>query len=278
MKAGIIGLGLMGGSLGLALKEIRYFDKVVGYIRNTKHKDDIFRLALVDELVEFDEITKCDVIFLAVPVDTIMAILQELDGKIKEDCTIIDMGSTKEKISKDSPISIRKNLVPAHPMTGTEFSGPTASKYGLYKDKIVVLCDLEESGKKQSDIAIDIFKKIGMNIIYMHSHEHDRHAAFISHLPHALSYSLANSVLSQEDPQSILAMAAGGFRDMSRLAKSSPDMWCDIFRQNKNFVLEAMERYERDFMTIKKFIEDENWDGIYTFMEKANILHKIIKN
>jgi prephenate dehydrogenase len=136
---------------------------------------------------------------------------------------------------------------------------------------------LENSGEAQSELAIDIFKKIGMNIVYMDSHSHDRHAAFISHLPHAISYSIANSVLSQENPQSILTLAAGGFRDMSRLAKSSPDMWCDIFKQNRSFLLESMERFEKDFLTIKKFVEDENWDGVYTWMEKANLLHKIIK-
>lgn len=275
MTAGIIGLGLMGGSLGLALKELRYFDKVYGFVRSNKYRDDIFRLGLVDALLDSNEIKKCDVIFIAIPVDGIVKWLKDLEGHIKEDATIIDLGSTKEKIVELVPKSIRKNLVAAHPMTGTEHFGPLASQYGLYQDKIVVLCDLEDSGKHQSDTAIELFKKIGMNIVYMNSTEHDRHAAFISHMPHALSYAIANSVLSQEDPRSILTLAAGGFRDMSRLAKSSPDMWSDIFKQNRGFLLEAMESFEKDFKSFKKLVEDENWDGVHALMEKANLLHKV---
>ena len=134
-------------------------------------------------------------------------------------------------------ITIRSNFVTAHPMTGTEKFGPKAAIPKLYENKVVVLCDMEKSGEYQREVAKKLFSSIGMKLVFMGSAEHDRHAAFISHMPHALSFSLANSVMKQEDAASIIALAGGGFRDMSRIAKSSPHMWEDIFRQNSyNFV------------------------------------------
>ena len=148
MVAGIIGLGLMGGSLGLALKEIKYFDKILGYDHNIEHQKEAIELNLIDKIVNFEELKKVDILFLAVPVDGIIKILKNLRD-IKNSMTIIDLGSTKEKIINSCPKEIKQNLIPAHPMTGTEKFGPSASVQGLYKDKIVVLCDLESVGDRQ---------------------------------------------------------------------------------------------------------------------------------
>ena len=275
MVAGIIGLGLMGGSLGLALKEIKYFDKILGYDHNIEHQKEAIELNLIDKIVNFEELKKVDILFLAVPVDGIIKILKNLRD-IKNSMTIIDLGSTKEKIINSCPKEIKQNLIPAHPMTGTEKFGPSASVQGLYKDKIVVLCDLESVGDRQRELSIELFEKIGMKIIKMPSHEHDIHAAFISHLPHAISYALANTVLSQENPESILALAAGGFRDMSRIAKSNPDMWTDIFKQNRTFLLQSIELFEKELSKIKSVIQKEEWDKVHKSMKEAGKLHKIL--
>lgn len=275
MVAGIIGLGLMGGSLGIALKEIKYFDKIIGLDHNKTHQKEAMELNLVDEIVEFEEIKKVDVLFLAIPVDGIINVLKNLKD-INSNMVIIDLGSTKDKIVKSCPKSIRKNFIAAHPMTGTEKFGPTASLKGLYEDKIIVLCDLKDSGKKQRELAIDIFNKLQMKIVKMDSHSHDIHAAFISHLPHAISYALANTVLAQEDPKSILTLAAGGFRDMSRIAKSNPDMWTDIFKQNKHFLLESIEIFEKELSKIKKVLKEEDWEKVHKCMERAGKLHEIL--
>jgi len=116
-----------------------------------------------------------------------------------------------------------------------------------------------------------------MNLHYMKAHEHDRHAAFISHLPHAISYSLANVVLAQEDKENILTLAAGGFRSMSRLAKSSPHMWEDIFRQNRNNMLESIELFENELSQMKKIIKEENYDELHEKMQNANKLQEIFQ-
>ena len=275
MNVGIIGLGLMGGSLALSLKKLDFIGDIVGYDHNEKHTHDALELGLVDRIVSFDEIKECEIIFLAIPVNGVIAALQDLQD-VKRDTTIIDLGSTKEKIVASVPPKIRKNFVAAHPMTGTENFGPHAALEGLYENKVVVLCDLEESGANQRKIARKIFKALNMKKYFMGSHEHDRHAAFISHMPHAISYSIANTVLKQEQKHNILALAAGGFRSMSRLAKSSPYMWEDVFRQNKENLLEAITLFEAELQNLKEDIINDEWDKVHQEMANANKLHDIL--
>ena len=274
MKVGIIGLGLMGGSLALSLKNLPFIHEIVGSDHNKEHQKQALELSLVKKIVEFEEIKKCDLIILAVPVDGIISIINQLTD-IDEKTTIIDFGSTKEKIVRSIPDKIRKNVVAAHPMTGTEFFGPYAAIEGLYTNSVVVLCDLEDSGEHQKETAIKLFDALCMKISYMHAHEHDRHTAFISHMPHAISYSLANTVIKQENREDILTLAAGGFRSMSRLAKSSPAMWEDVFKQNKDNVLEAIELFEKELQNFKKHIKDENWKELHKDMQDANTLYNI---
>ncbi len=275
MKVGIVGLGLIGGSFGLSLKKSDLSVEILGFDHNKVHSQDALKLELVDKIVSFEEIKFCDVIILAIPVEGIIASLVNLVD-IDENTTIIDLGSTKYKITQMIPHSIRKNFVAAHPMAGIEKFGPTAAFDTLYEDQTVVLCDIEESGDLQQKRAIEIFEKIGMNIVYMGAKEHDLHAAYISHLPHAISYALANSVLSQEDPKSILALAAGGFRGMSRIAKSSPDMWSDVFKQNRENLLITLDTFSDELERIQKMIVNEDWDDIKEWMQNATTLHKIL--
>ncbi|MDD2790066.1 MAG: prephenate dehydrogenase [Sulfurimonas sp.] len=275
MNVAIVGLGLMGGSLALSLKKLDFIDEIVGSDHNTQHQADALKLDLVDKIVSFEDVKKYDIIILAIPVNGIITALQNLTN-IPEHTTVIDLGSTKEIILASVPHVIRKNFVAAHPMTGTENFGPHAALEGLYEDKVVVLCDLEESGELQSTLAKKIFKSIGMKKYFMKSHEHDRHAAFISHMPHAISYSLANTVMKQENKRNILLLAAGGFRSMSRLAKSSPTMWEDIFRQNKKNLLEAIELFEGELTSLKTSIQNDEWEKVNQTMQQGSELHHVL--
>jgi prephenate dehydrogenase len=275
MKIGIVGLGLMGGSLALSLRKLSFVSNIYGLDHNEEHQKEALRLNLVEKIIDLQELCTLDLIVLAIPVNGIIKSLQSLEGRISETTTIIDLGSTKEAILKAVPPSIRKNFVAAHPMTGTEHHGPGAALHGLYHDKVVVLCDLEESGTLQQETAVRIFSGIHMRLSYMHAHEHDRHAAFISHMPHVISYSIANSVLAQEDRYNILALAAGGFRSMSRLAKSSPDMWEDIFKQNRENLLDAIDVFQRELDTFKKEIKNSEWQEVRNKMLNANKLEDI---
>jgi prephenate dehydrogenase len=276
MTVAIIGLGLMGGSLAMAIRKLPMIKSIVGFDHNKAHEKEAFALKLVDKIVSFDELKKADIIILAIPVDAIIACLKELEG-VSEKTTIIDLGSTKEKIIRSVSASLRKNFVAAHPMTGTEKFGPGAALEDLYHDKVVVLCDMEDSGEYQQETAIRLFSQIHMRLIYMHAHEHDLHVAFISHMPHLISYSLANAVLHHEAHENILNLAAGGFRSMSRLAKSSPKMWGDIFRQNKTHLLDSLSYFENELAQIKKLIQKEDWKGLDQKMINANSLHEILK-
>ncbi len=275
MKIGIVGLGLMGGSLGLALKKTKLVSKVYGFDHNLTHCEEALKLNLVDEILSFNEIQECDVVFLAIPVEAIISTLKKLEN-ISENTTVIDLGSTKEEIVKNTPKSIRKNFIPAHPMAGTEKFGPSAAIENLYHDKVVVLCDMQESDEFHKNRAIQIFSHIGMKIVFMDSHNHDIHASFISHLPHAISYALANSVMGQEDPKNILLLAGGGFKDMSRIAKSSPQMWSNIFKQNRKNLLNSINAFEKELEKSKKMIENENWEELEKWMAKATTLHNIL--
>jgi prephenate dehydrogenase len=275
-KIGIIGLGLMGGSLSIALKQTPNEFHFIGLDHNKEHCTQALALGLVDEITErLEEITRCDIIFLTIPVDGIIAVSKQI-GSLDPKCTVIDLGSTKEKISNAIPKEIRENFVTAHPMTGTEKFGPTAAIDNLYQNKVMVVCDQEMSGELQKDIAIGLFQDIEARVEFMDADEHDKHAAFISHLPHALSYALANTVMKQEDPKSILILAAGGFKDMSRIAKSSPAMWSNIFRQNRDNILKSIDILQQELQLQKTMIENEEWDKLSQWMKEATTLHNIL--
>ena len=276
MNIGIIGLGLMGGSLAKAVKRYGISKKVYGFTNSEKNKKEIEELGLVDELVDLETLKKVsDVIILSIPVDAIISMFPNfLD--INEKTTIIDMGSTKEYIVKNIPSKIRKNFVAAHPMTGTEKNGPKAAIDNLYEGKTVVLCDLEDNENMHVNKAFKIFQEIGMRIVVMNSHEHDVNACYISHLPHLISFGLANTVMSHQNPKEIIALAAGGFKDMSRIAKSSPRMWGDIFKQNRENMLESIKSFEDQMNEAKKMIEDERYEELEDWMKKANSLHEIL--
>jgi prephenate dehydrogenase len=276
VNIGIIGLGLMGGSIAKAVKKYGIAKNVYGYVHKESTKKEVLELKLVDEIVDLETLKKVsDVIILAIPVDAIIAMFPQLLD-IRKNVTIIDMGSTKEFIVKSIPAEIRENFIAAHPMTGTEKSGPKAAIDELYEGKTVVLCNLEDNGSVHVDKALRIFQDIGMRIVMMDAAAHDIHACFMSHLPHAISFSLANTVMNHEDPKSIIALAAGGFKDMSRIAKSSPQMWSDIFGQNKKNLLTSIELFLAHMNLVKEMVEKDQYEELKEWMETANSLHEIL--
>jgi len=275
LKFGIVGLGLMGGSFAKVVKKYNLSSSVVGYDHNPKHQKQALKLDLVERFVQIDELLKCDIIVLCIPVNAIIKFMPTLEG-ISRDTTVMDFGSTKKLIVDNIPKSIRKNFIAAHPMTGTEKFGPSAAMDGLYEGKTIVLCDLDICDELHKNRSLDIFNAISMRIVEMDSSTHDVHASYISHLPHAISYGLANTVMSHEDPENIVTLAAGGFKDMSRIAKSSSLMWTDIFKQNRENLLKSLYIYEEHMKNMRKMLEDEDYESIGAWMDKANSLHDIL--
>jgi prephenate dehydrogenase len=275
LKAVIVGLGLMGGSFALSLKKHNICKIIAGIDNNKEHQKEALKLGLVDKITTKNDLDKFDLIILAIPVDGIILFLQDIK-MIPTHTTIIDFGSTKELIVKKLPKHLKSNFIPAHPMTGLEKFGPSSAVDNLYENQIIVLCDLDICDNFHKQKAIKLFETLKMNIVYMDSKEHDIHASYISHLPHAISYALASTVMEHEDPKDIISLASGGFRDMSRIAKSSPNMWADIFRQNKQNLLHSMELFEKQMTSVKKMLQNDEYDKIHKWMKKANSLHNIL--
>ncbi|EAK2872519.1 prephenate dehydrogenase [Campylobacter upsaliensis] len=275
MKVGIIGLGLMGGSLGLCLRENKLISSVYGLDLDTQNAKDALKLGLIHELIGFDKLSNCDIIFIATPVNAIIEILQNLK-ELPKTTTIIELGSTKRKIVESLPATLIKQTIFAHPMAGTENSGPKAAFKELYKDAVCVLCDSEVADDLHQKRAVEIFSHLGMRIVFMDSTSHDHHTAIISHLPHAISFSLANYVMREEDRRNIAYLGGPSFKGMCRIAKSSPLMWGGIFTQNKENILASIEHFQEELENCKKMLENCDENELKKWMEKANHLREIL--
>lgn len=275
----IIGLGLIGGSLGLALKENNISTRIIGVDNNPLHCNKALALALVDEISPLEEaIKQSKIIFIAIPVNAASALLPSILAHTS-DQIIIDTGSTKENICSTATLAQKRNrFVAAHPMWGTEFSGPEAAVKNAFKNKAVVICDKQDSDHDAMLAAENIFKNIGMHIIYMDAKAHDLHAAYVSHISHITSFALANTVLEKEkEERAIFELASGGFESTVRLAKSNPMMWTEIFMQNKENVLDVLNEHISQLKKFKSCLEKENFEMLNELMTNANKIKTIVK-
>ncbi|MDO4673583.1 prephenate dehydrogenase [Campylobacter sp.] len=275
MRVAIIGLGLMGGSLGLCLRENKLISAVYGLDADAENAKEALNLGLIHELITFEGLKNCDMIFIATPVDAIITILQNLQG-LSSSTTLVEFGSTKRKIIENLPPSLARQTIFAHPMAGTENSGPKAAFKFLYRDAVCVLCDSEVAEDLHQKRAVEIFSHLGMRIVFMDSIAHDHHTAIISHLPHALSFSLANFVMREEDKRNIAHLGGPSFKDMCRIAKSSPLMWGSIFLQNKNNILASIECFQKELEFCKELIKNSQEDELKEWMRRANALREIL--
>lgn len=236
MKIFIIGTGLIGGSMALDIKSIYDDATIFGIDANENHLEEAINLGIIDQKATENDLINADLVIVSVPVDVALLILPDILDKIGEQTLVFDVGSTKNPICEaieNHPK--RRNFLACHPIAGTEFSGPKAAVKGLYEGKTNIICEVEKTTFKLQEIAMDLFKKLGMRIRYMDPKSHDKHIAYVSHLSHISSFMLGKTVIEKEkDEQDIFDMAGSGFESTVRLAKSSPAMWTPIFRQNKN--------------------------------------------
>ncbi|MCT1526401.1 prephenate dehydrogenase [Sphingobacterium hotanense] len=279
MNIAIVGVGLIGGSIGIRLKETKFCEKLVGVERNETNQKKALQLGLVDEIQSLEDALKsCKVLILTVPVDAIMGILPGMLDKVT-DQVIIDMGSTKSNILhliQDHPN--RGRYIAAHPMAGTEYSGPEAAIPNLFKDKMMVYVEAFKSDEDAFEIADSITDQLEMQTSFMNAEEHDMHTAYVSHISHLTSFALALTVLEKEKSQGrIFELAGSGFQSTVRLAKSSPDMWTPIFKQNRANVLEVLEEHIKQLQHIYDKIEKEDYDAVHKWIKKSNKIKRIIK-
>jgi prephenate dehydrogenase len=279
MNISIIGTGLIGGSLAIALKELSIAKKIFGVESNPVHAQKALELELVDEIFSLDEaINNSEIIFIAIPVDLAGKMIEEILEKIDRQI-VIDLGSTKGVISNAADRSPKRGrFVAAHPMWGTEFSGPSAAVKGAFKGNAAVICDEEKSDQDALETAVRIFESLGMNIVHMQSVAHDVHAAYVSHISHISSFALANTVLEKEkEENAIFEMASGGFESTVRLAKSNASMWVPIFKQNRENVLDVLNEHISQLRKFKSCLEKENYTYLAELIENANKIKRILK-
>lgn len=279
MNVTIIGLGLIGGSFGLALRKYGLAERIYGVEASESNAQRALERGLVDEIVEFERALEvADVVAIATPVDTIPQLAIKLLNRVGEQQIVLDMGSTKAELCElISQHPRRSRFVAAHPMWGTEHSGPDAAVEGAFRGCNLVLCEVERSDAEAVKVVESIFETIGMSPMYMSAEKHDVHAAYVSHISHITSFILSTTVLEKErESETILNLAGGGFESTVRLAKSSSQMWIPIFKQNKYNILDVLREYIHQLELFRKALERDNYDQLRATIERANEIRKIL--
>ena len=270
MKIGIIGLGLIGGSFAIAAKKHVSPSKLFGNDKNLENEKKALELGLIDEILKKTDFFQMDVILLAIPVDAALDLIDDLLDQINDNTLLIDVGSTKSMICEKVAFHPKRNqFLATHPIAGTEFSGPTAAFDSLFIGKSQILCETNKTRPDLLEWAVSWFKNINMRLREMDPKEHDKHIAYVSHLSHISSFMLGKTVMEKEkDEKTIFDMAGSGFESTVRLAKSSPDMWTPIFKQNQENILEVLDQYISNLQEFKRLIEQKNYEAIYDKMLK----------
>ena len=280
MRVTVIGLGLIGGSFALSLKDKGLYDKIWGIDSSERNATKALELGLVDEIVSLDmAIAESDLIVLSTPDDTIPILATKILNRIGKHQILMDMGSTKEELIEITSMHPnRGRMVATHPMWGTENSGPEAAMHGAFKGRTVVICNCEQSDMDALQVVEDIYRQLDMPILHMSAEDQDMHCAYVSHISHITSFALALTVLEKErEEEHIFDLAGGGFESTVRLAKSLPQTWAPIFLENKYNVLDVLREHIHQLQILRRMIERDDREGLMEAMKKANKIREILK-
>ncbi|SIT09705.1 prephenate dehydrogenase [Chryseobacterium ureilyticum] len=280
MKISIIGVGLIGGSMALKLRQKNIASFIYGIDHNKQHISDALDLKIIDVEANLEQgIKDSDLIILAIPVDATRKLLPSVLDLISDHQTVMDAGSTKAGIVgavKDHPK--RSRFVAFHPMWGTENNGPKSAIADSFAGKAGVICNKEESADDALETVEKVVNALDMHMIYMNAEDHDIHTAYISHISHITSYALANTVLEKErEEETIFQLASSGFSSTVRLAKSHPEMWVPIFKQNKENVLDVLNEHISQLRKFKSALEKENYEYLEELITNANRIRGILR-
>lgn len=272
-------MGLIGGSMALALREKGFADKVIGVESNPAHAEKALELGLADEILPLHKAVETSaLVVLATPINAAETLLPVvLDLATTQ--VIMDVGSTKKTICESADQHSRRGrFVASHPMWGTEYSGPEAAVKHAFANKATVICNREQSDADAVALIEELYGLLGMHLVYMNAEEHDVHVAYVSHISHITSFALANTVLEKErEENAIFELASGGFESTVRLAKSNPAMWVPIFMQNRDNVLDVLNEHISQLRKFKVSLEKENYAYLEELIEKANGIRRILK-
>ncbi|WP_185856435.1 prephenate dehydrogenase [Blattabacterium cuenoti] len=276
MNIGIIGLGLIGGSISLGLRKSNFGDKFIGTDSNQVNALHAVQLGIVDEIIPLqDLILQSSVIILSIPVDGIEKILPNILNKITNNTVILDTGSTKYDIcNRVFSHPKRSRFVATHPIAGIENSGAISAHSDLFYKKNCIICDSELSDPDAISISEKIFSVMKMRMIYITSKEHDLYIAYISHLPHVVSFALARTVLKQfqneEEKKVFNNMMGSGLASTTRLAKSNPETWLPIFISNRKNLIQAIDIYINHLEIFRDLLKNKKFHKIDQFLKNAN--------
>lgn len=279
MDVAIIGLGLIGGSLALDLRNSGRFARLIGADENPTHCKQALELQLVDAVCPLHQaLEQARLVVLAIPVDAIARLLPEVLSAIRPEAVVVDTGSTKSSICKAAAGHPRRGrLVAAHPIAGTENSGPTAALPNLFRNKVNIVCEQEKTDEDALQLALDVFALCGLRTVFMPPDEHDRHLAYVSHLSHVSSFLLGQTVLDIEQNEKNISMLAGsGFASTVRLAKSSPAMWVPIFEQNREYLSQALQEYIIHLQRFQYHLMKGNTQQLFDMLQQANEIRRIL--
>ncbi len=277
MNISIIGPGLIGGSIALDLKNKGNY--ITGVDKNPGHLEQALQLGLIDDAMDLDSaLEKSDVVILSIPVDGIIELLPQILDKINIKTTVIDVGSIKSNICKAVENHPNRNrFVAAHPLAGTEYSGPKAALRDLFKNKYNIICEEDKSDEDALETAVNIFNQIGMTTMFMNPEDHDKHLAYVSHLSHISSFMLGQTVLEiEKDEKQIFNLASTGFESTVRLAKSSADTWVPIFQNNKKNISDSLEQYIGFLTEFKNAIDSDDNEKMYNMILKSNDIRRVL--
>jgi prephenate dehydrogenase len=276
----IIGVGLISGSYAMALKEKGIASHVIGVSRTQNSAQRALQLGIIDEVLPLEEaVKKAAIIYVAIPVDATLPVMQQVMKLVTEKQIVADAGSTKHALCATlHGHPMRKRFVATHPMWGTEYSGPEAAVRDAFNGRACVICEKEKSDDDAVELIENIYKQLGMHLVYMNADEHDMHAAYVSHISHITSFALANTVLEKEkEEDAIFELAGGGFESTVRLAKSNPYMWVPIFMQNRENILDVLNEHISQLRKFKTCLEKENYEYLQELIMNANKIKRIIK-
>lgn len=274
-KLVIFGIGLIGGSVALALKKAGVNTHIVGVGRNRNSLDEALNLGIIDT-AESDiqaAVHNADVIMLAAPVAQTTQILKSIQPFLQPNTVITDAGSTKSDVLNNAKAVLGsqcKQFIGGHPIAGAEKSGASAAMADLFVAKNVVLTPTDETNPDAINAVTALWRSCGANISTMRAEQHDAIFAAVSHLPHLLAFALVDDIASRPNAAQLFSFAASGFRDFTRIAGSHPEMWRDISLANKQALLNEITAFEQELSTVKQLLTQDDSAGLEALFERAS--------
>jgi len=273
-KICIFGVGLIGGSLARAYKKANPNVSIVGIGRNETHLRKAQELGVIDSFdMDFSiALTGVDLLVFAMPVGSLGTAFESVKKHLNDSMILTDVGSTKANVVEQASNilgQLVKNFVPGHPIAGTEKSGAESSFAELFEQRRVILTPTEVTDPNATKLVSAMWQTCGAEVIEMSTEHHDKVLAATSHLPHMLAFSLVDTLSKMNDKQEIFKYAAGGFRDFTRIASSSPEMWQDICLANSDALIEMISQFQSDLNSLTKAIKDADKEEVLSIFNRA---------